>query len=256
MGHPWDGFGTSACPHCRLRRAYDLGRASGEGDLKILIVDDHQLIRDGLRPVLERVDAGGEPVEVLEVEGHPEAVACADANPGLGLILLDLRLPNVSGFAALIDLQERHPDIPVIIMSGLDDGDLVREALDRGARGFIPKTSPSSVILNAVRLVLSGGTYVPREIMSAPRFPLEESPPSGGVTASELGLTPRQAEVLAQILAGKSNKMICRELGLSEGTVKNHVAAVLKALRVTTRVQAVVAATRMGLRVGGPAPRR
>lgn len=223
--------------------------------MKILVVDDHQLIRDGLRPVLEAVDASG--VQVLEVDGHPEAVACADANPGLDLILLDLRLPNVSGFAALIDLQERHPGIPVIVMSGLDDADLVREALDRGARGFIPKTSPSSVILNAVRLVLSGGTYVPREIMaSAPRDPAEPARGEGGVTPADLGLTPRQSEVLAQILAGKSNKMICRDLNLSEGTVKNHVAAVLKALRVTTRVQAVLAATRLGLRIAGSGPRR
>jgi DNA-binding NarL/FixJ family response regulator len=166
----------------------------------------------------------------------------------------------VSGFAALIDIQERLPDVPVITMSGLDDAVLVREALDRGARGFIPKTSSSSVILNAIRLVLSGGTYVPREIMAAPdaarnasRIPLPDPP---AVSPAELGLTPRQTDVLGEILVGKSNKMICRDLGLSEGTVKNHVAAILKALRVTTRVQAVVAAARIGLKIGDGGSRR
>jgi DNA-binding NarL/FixJ family response regulator len=220
--------------------------------MKILVVDDHQLIREGLRPVLERLGGMGEEVSVLEAASYDEAIVYADSNPDLDLVLLDLRLPNVSGFAALVDLQERHPDVPVVIMSGEDDPAVVRGTFDRGALGFIPKSSPSHVILNALRLVLEGGTYVPREIMSAfaspapgpaqPATPMEES------QARELGLTPRQADVLALLLAGKSNKIICRELNLAEGTVKNHVAAVLKALNVTTRVHAVIAAAKLGIK--------
>src|ERR1700740_1919476 len=102
--------------------------------MKILVVDDHQLIREALRLVLKGIEPEGD-VQVLEVEGHLEAIACADAHPDLDLVLLDLRLPNVSGFAALIDLLERHPNLRVVIMSGQDESYLVREAIDRGAAG-------------------------------------------------------------------------------------------------------------------------
>jgi DNA-binding NarL/FixJ family response regulator len=219
--------------------------------MKILVVDDHQLIREGLRPVLERLGAVGEDVSVLEAASYEEAIVYADSHPDLDLVLLDLRLPNVSGFAALVDLQERHPDVPVVIMSGEDDPAVVRGTFDRGALGFLPKSSPSHVILNALRLVLAGGTYVPREIMSAIASPDPASsmpPPMEEGQARGLGITPRQADVLALLLAGKSNKIICRELNLAEGTVKNHVAAVLKALNVTTRVQAVIAAAKLGIK--------
>jgi DNA-binding NarL/FixJ family response regulator len=226
--------------------------------VKILVVDDHHLIREGLRPLLERLGERGDEAAVMEAASYDEALVYADSHPELDLVLLDLRLPNVSGFAALVDLQERHPDVPVVVMSGEDDPDLMREALERGALGFIPKSSPSHVILNALRLVLAGGTYVPPEIMSAAAFaprPLRPSPSpdrrgehqASGGAAERLGLTPRQMDVLALLLAGQPNKLICRELDLAEGTVKNHVAAVLKALNVTTRVQAVIAAAKLGI---------
>jgi DNA-binding NarL/FixJ family response regulator len=128
----------------------------------------------------------------------------------------------------------------VIVVSGADDPALVRQAVDHGALGFIPKSSTSAVIVNAIRLVLSGGTYLPREIMATPAPVTNAAPVPRAMEG--LGLTPRQADVLALLLAGKSNKLISRELNLAEGTVKNHVAAVLKALGVETRVQAVIAA--------------
>jgi DNA-binding NarL/FixJ family response regulator len=125
----------------------------------------------------------------------------------------------------------------------------VRETFERGALGFLPKTSPSAVILNALRLVLAGGTYLPREIMAAPAAARGASPIKPiSADAVDLGLTPRQGEVLALVLAGKSNKAICRELNLSEGTVKNHVAAVLKALNAANRVEALIAAARLGIK--------
>ena len=219
-------------------------------DMKILMVDDHQLIREGLRPVLKQLgDPSGAQVQLLEAPSYVEAVAIAEAHPDLDLILLDLRLPNVTGFAALADLQERHPDIPVVIMSGEDDPVLVRETFERGALGFIPKSSPSAVILNALRLVLSGGTYLPREIMAAPPPAVQTAiTPSESAVPAGLAITPRQFDVLRLMLAGKSNKIICRELELAEGTVKNHVAAVLRALNVTSRVQAVIAAAKLGIK--------
>jgi DNA-binding NarL/FixJ family response regulator len=219
--------------------------------VKILVVDDHELIREGLRPVLLELAEGANAVQVLEAHDYSRALEIADAHPDLDLALLDFNLPNVAGFAALVDIQERYPGLPVVMMSGDDDPGVVREALERGALGFIPKTSSRAVILNALRLVLSGGTYVPREIMGAARSATAGAASTRGERSAGtavLGLTPRQSEVLELLLAGKSNKVICRELGMAEGTVKNHVAVILKALDATNRVEAVVAAAKLGLK--------
>jgi DNA-binding NarL/FixJ family response regulator len=218
--------------------------------LKVLIVDDHALIRQGLRPILAQLGTDGEGVEVMEASGYAEALDRIAASPDLDLLMLDLRMPDVSGFAALADIEEHYPDLPVVIMTGEDDPALVREAFEHGALGFIPKSSPPPVILAALRLVLSGGTYVPPHIMAAANTPRAAPAPlpDPAIAAGRLGITPRQSDVLALLLAGKSNKLISRELNLAEGTVKNHVAAVLKALNVDTRVQAVIAAARLGLK--------
>jgi len=223
--------------------------------MKVLVVDDHALVRQGLRPILALLGEGSEAVEVLEAAGYLEALERIAATPDLDLVLLDLRMPDVSGFAALADIEDRRPDLPIVIMTGDEEAELVREAFDHGALGFIPKSSPPPVILAALRLVLSGGTYVPPQIMGgAPPSRAATAPPAVKTYAADpalrdtLGITPRQSDVLTLLLAGKSNKVISRELHLAEGTVKNHVAAVLKALNVDTRVQAVIAAARLGLK--------
>jgi DNA-binding NarL/FixJ family response regulator len=212
--------------------------------MKLLIVDDHHLIREGLRPILKRL-GDGEETEVLEAASFEAAVEYADRHRDLDLLVLDLRLPNVAGFAALCDLQERHPSLPIVVMSGEDDPELMRQAIEHGALGFIPKSSSADVILNALRLVLSGGTYLPRQIMAAPSKAAATSVKTAGARLTALGLTPRQADVLELLIAGKSNKAICRELHLAEGTVKTHIAAAFKALNVTSRVQAVLAVSRL-----------
>ena len=218
--------------------------------LRVLVVDDHALIRQGLRPLIAQLAEGGEEVAMLEASGYTEALQMIEREHEIDLVLLDLRMPDVNGFAALSDIADRRPDLPVVVMTGEEDASLVREAFEHGALGFIPKSSPPAVILNALRLVLSGGTYVPASVMGH-SAPLREPTPIPRLDAQatgRLGLTPRQADVLALLLAGKSNKLISRELALAEGTVKNHVAAVLKALDVDTRVQAVIAAARLGLK--------
>ena len=221
--------------------------------MKVLVVDDHALIRQGLRPILAQLGDGGEPVEVLEAAGYVEALDRIAASPDLDLVRLDLRMPGVSGFVALADIEDRYPDVPVVIMTGDEEPELVREAFEHGALGFIPKSSAPPVILAALRLVLSGGTYVPPQIMASASArpaapPKVQTYAADPALAVSLGLTPRQSDVLTLLLAGKSNKVISRDLNLAEGTVKNHVAAVLKALNVDTRVQAVIAAARLGLK--------
>ena len=215
--------------------------------MKILVIDDHALIRAGLKPVLEQLGEG-EAVTVLDASSYARGIEIAVANPDLDLVLLDFNLPNVTGFAALVDMQERFPDVPVVIVSGEDDPALVRETFLRGALGFIPKSSTTAVMLAALRLVLSGGTYVPREAMAGASAPEAAARRHRPGNLRGLDITPRQAEVLELVLAGKSNKVICRELGLAEGTVKNHVAAVLKALNATNRVEAVIAAAKLGIK--------
>lgn len=214
--------------------------------MKILVVDDHPLIRRALHGVLTQLDRV---VTVVDAQDWESALALIAEHPDLDLVLLDLHLPGVVGFDALAHLREQHPALPVVVLSASDDRNTVTESIERGAMGFIPKSSSDEVMLGALHLVFSGGIYLPPTVLgsavaSAP-VPLA-TPPAR--SASELGLTERQLQVLVLMLQGKSNKLICRELGLAEGTVKIHVSAVLKALNVTTRTQAVIAASRMGLR--------
>jgi DNA-binding NarL/FixJ family response regulator len=219
--------------------------------MKILMVDDHQLIREGLRPVLSGLGEAGEETTVLEAASFAQGLQLAAEHRDLDLALLDLHLPDASGLAALADLLEGHPDLPVVVLSGEDDPALMRDVLEQGALGFIPKSSSSAVIVQALRLVLSGGTYVPREAMAASPPAVsqqQQAQPRAPREVERLGLTPRQADVLGLLLAGKSNKIICRELNLAEGTVKNHVGAVLRALNAANRLEAVVAAQRLGIK--------
>ena len=139
------------------------------------------------------------------------------------------------------------------MLSGSESRDDVMRAIDGGAMGFIPKSQPSRVMINALRLVLAGGVYLPVEILGLPAAsPAASSANAGTVrTPADLGMTGRQSEVLALLIQGKPNKLICRDLGLAEGTVKIHVTAILRALGVANRTQAVIAVSRLGLKLGG-----
>ena len=220
--------------------------------MKILVVDDHPLILEALHHVLRQLDRE---VEVYDARTGAEGRKLVAAHPETGLLLLDLTLPDVDGLALLSELRHDFPAIPVVVLSASDRREEVLRAIDLGAMGFIPKTSSNQVMLQALRLVLSGGVYLPPAALvhqeGADIEPTGESAPdpigATRVTARELGLTGRQAQVLALILQGKPNKVICRELGLAEGTVKIHVAAILRALNVSTRTQAVIEASRLGL---------
>ena len=217
--------------------------------MKILVVDDHPLIREALKQILGTLDTG---IQVIEAASADDALAISESNPNLNLILLDLGLPGKGGMEALPLLRERSPHVPVVVFSANDVPDVVRRAIDAGAMGFIPKTSSNSLLINALRFVLAGGVYLPIEVLRQPSgstAPFPAAAPGHAYNTRDLGLTERQAQVLALLVQGMSNKMLCRELGLAEGTVKVHVAAVLKALGVASRTQAVLAVSRLGIKL-------
>jgi len=221
------------------------------GRLKILIVDDHPLIREALRQVLQALDRQ---LELLEAQSGDEALDLTRLNQDISLILLDLALPGVDGFEVLRRLRDGFPGIPVVVVSAYDNAEMVTRVIDAGAMGFIPKTSTTPILLNALRLVLSGGVYLPPEVLRrhgaiAAAAPLLAAGPAQLRDPREIGLTKRQAQVLALLVQGNPNKLICRELNLAEGTVKIHVTAVLKALGVTNRTQAVIAVGKLGLKL-------
>jgi DNA-binding NarL/FixJ family response regulator len=218
--------------------------------VKILVVDGHPLILEGLHQLLRQLDRN---VEVLDAQSGDDALRLADANPDADILLLGIEMPDPAGFALLGSLSNRHPYMRIVVMSTIVRREDVVRVMDMGAMGFLPKKSPRLLMLHALRLVMMGGVYVPRATFSdrtvdsaydeVPSHPERRK----GVTARELGLTDRQAQVLALIMEGKSNKAICRDLGLADGTVKIHVAAILRTLNVATRTQAVIEAARLGL---------
>jgi DNA-binding NarL/FixJ family response regulator len=210
--------------------------------MPILVVDDHVLIRDALCGVLGELRPEA---IVLQAPDCRQAMRLVAEHPDLELVLLDLGLPDVDGFMMLKELRDRYPSLPIVVLSALQDSNSVTRALDLGALGFIPKSAQRAVMLSALQLVFAGGIYVPPEILRREESAAKMRPPS----PVDLGLTERQMQVLALMLRGKSNKSIGRALDLSEPTVKNHVTAILRALRVTSRTEAIVFANQHGWRL-------
>jgi DNA-binding NarL/FixJ family response regulator len=213
--------------------------------MKILVVDDHPLVRDAMANLLAGIAPS---TTVLEAADCPSALDIARAQPDVDIVVLDLNLPGTRGFEALEQFRREQPALPVVILSAQHDRHTVLQAIKRGAMGFIPKVTAKDVIVNATRLVLAGGVYLPPEaIVEGERRGSEVTDASGPRSLADLGLTERQGQVLGLIMRGRSNKEIGRTLGLAERTVKVHVTAVLTALRVASRTQAVIAATQLGL---------
>jgi DNA-binding NarL/FixJ family response regulator len=219
--------------------------------VKILVCDDHALFREGLRGVLAELEGGA--TQLLEASDGAAALALADSQPDLDLVLLDLQMPGMDGWAGLRRFRSRHPTLPVVIVSASEELADVRAALGEGASGFIPKGSTGGQLIAALRLVLSGGVYVPAAALA------EAAPDGGGIAAERARLrreraselTPRQLEVLALVARGLTNREICGVLDIAEGTVKAHVAAIFEALGASNRTEAAVLARELGLRAPG-----
>jgi DNA-binding NarL/FixJ family response regulator len=224
--------------------------------MKILVVDDHPLIREGLVNVLRELDHD---LTVIEAQTTEDALATLEREKDISLVLLDLQFEDrFEGMGLLKQARTTWPEVPIVVLSGLDAPNTVREAIDAGAMGFITKRSPTPVLVSALRLVLAGAVYIPPQALAAdsttaqPRLSADESGSETAPTLAALGLTERQTEVLAHLVQGKPNKVICRELGLAEGTVKTHIAAILRALNVTSRTQALFALSRLGVQLPFP----
>lgn len=209
--------------------------------MKFLVVEDHALTREGVRLALAAL---GDDVTVLDASNVEAALASIDRHPDIDLVLLDLGLPGADGLSLLTALRRDQNTVPVVVISGADDRNHVIKALDLGASGFIPKSSSVEVMLQAVRLVLAGETYIPQQALA---LPLGRE---GNARADRQGardLTERQRRILTLMAQGKPNKIIAAELNISEATVKSHVTEILRVLKVTNRTQAVIVAGELGI---------
>ncbi|HLX30990.1 MAG TPA: response regulator transcription factor [Casimicrobiaceae bacterium] len=205
--------------------------------MKILVVDDHPLIQQALAHSLPHLHG---PVEVLSAIDRDEAITALARHPDCALVLLDLTLPGAHGMDLLVQMRRAYPHLPIVVLSATHDRGTVGTALAAGAQGYIAKTSTPEELLDAVRTVLAGETSITTDFAAA-------GPMIGGIPGHALGLTHRQADVLRLLVQGKPNKTICRDLRLSEGTVKVHVSAILRALNVRSRAQAIAELTRRGV---------
>ena len=235
--------------------------------MKILLVDDHPLILSALQSVIQ----GLRPDVVVVTAGSArEARHQLQTDPDFDLVMLDLQLGDADGFDVLDEFRSTYPALPVVVVSASDRQSDVIRAVDAGAMGFVPKRYSNDALYEALRVVMSGGIYIPTmgmsmgDARSSPSLQLDAmrdmldvvhtharpAPAQTQPPLAALGLTPRQTEVMALLLQGKPNKLIARDLNVSVETVKDHVAAVLRALGVSSRTQAVLAVGQMSQKGG------
>ncbi|MGB2818632.1 MAG: response regulator transcription factor [Burkholderiaceae bacterium] len=218
--------------------------------LRLLLADDHEMVRVAIRHALSALAPSIEWREAADAPSvEAELARCDDVD----LALVDLHMPGAGAVTWIAGLRQRHPTVPLIVLSGDENPSLVRSLIGQGIAGFIPKSDTSTVIFEAVRLVLAGGTYAPLRLMGCADFH-EESASRIGVPARAAphGLTDRQFAVLRLLARGLPNKLIARELDISESTVKVHLLAIFRTLGVHNRTQAVMAAQKK-LRADGQA---
>lgn len=208
--------------------------------MKVLLIDDHPLILSALQSVIQGL---ADNIQVTTADSGQAARQVLANASGFDLVLLDLHLGDANGFDLLSDLREQFPAMPVVVISASDQpGDVIR-SIDMGAMGFVPKKASNETLVAALKQVMSGGVYVPPQSVGHDSLsqPANTDTLQAAIHSPHWGLTPRQTDVLASLLKGHPNKLIARELNLSVETVKDHVAAVLRALGVSSRTQAVIA---------------
>ncbi len=207
---------------------------------RILIVEDHALVREAMAQTLSGLEPG---VECVEARGSDEALAVLESGGEWDLAVVDLMLPDLNGFSLLGVMAKRYPDVPAIVVSALDDTASIRRAMKAGASGFVSKASSGDVLCTAVRTVLDGGVYRPDLEAGA------DTKRGGAPIGERFGLTAAQMRVVELLAQGKTNREIADLLGLSEGTIKVHMSAIFRAMNVKSRAQALVVISRHGGRV-------
>jgi DNA-binding NarL/FixJ family response regulator len=208
---------------------------------RVLIADDHPLYRDALQAILPRACNA---TQVVEASSQPEVTGRVTSDADFDLIILDLNLPGATDLSCLRYIRSVAPLTPIVVVSGIDDPATMSEVVMAGAAGYVPKSAPSNVLVDAIRVIMSGGTYLPAAAIVALRHSNSRTP---GTPESAEGehLTARQMRVLELLAQGLSNKQIARELDISEITVKAHVSLILKKLGVSNRTQAAIEAHRL-----------
>ena len=238
------------------RAIHGRDRTHAGNAVKVLLADDHRLIIEGVKLKLAELDTAVETVVAMDLQELDRAVAQhADS---LDLALIDIAMPGTQGHQHIARLRSEAPALPIIVLSGSEDTDLMRSLMDLGVLGFIPKAYSPDVMLSAIRLVLAGGLYIPPLLLAnaqaqgwqpgetrTPSPPPSHADGSNSLDALRTLLTERQVDVMRLLSQGKPNKLIARDLGISEGTVKIHLAAIFRALNVRNRVEAVVASRKL-----------
>ena len=204
----------------------------------ILIIDDHALFRDGLSYVLDGLNMN---VSLLQASSYESAIELVSYGENIDLVLLDLDLPGISNLDALKGVAEHLPSAKIVILSGNEKGQILRDAFNYGAKGYIPKSTHADVMVNALKLVLSGGVYIPEQLLANDDF--QSSPEKNAITI----FSPRRQQVLELMATGKSNKEIARDMSLTDSTVRVHVTYILNALGASNRTHAVQIAVQQGL---------
>jgi len=209
--------------------------------LKMLVVEDHGLVREGMVRLLRQLD---DEVVIREAGDGEAALAILENEEDFDLVLMDLAMPAMDGFSALDIVRRQYPAIPVAVISAYDDLPTITRVINNGASGFIPKAYSGDAMLAALRDILEGHIFRPTATSQAKIDAVKpRAAASGSVSPNEIGLTDRQAQVLALMMRGLSNREIAKQLDLTEGTVKIHATAIFKALGVSSRAEAMVAAT-------------
>jgi DNA-binding NarL/FixJ family response regulator len=202
--------------------------------MRILITDDHQLFSSGLSVLLEELSP------TADITTANSVAKALNESGVFDLILLDLHLPDADGFNGLIRLKTKFEETPIVIVSSEENPQRIRDSIHCGAMGFVPKASSPDELFNAMRLILGGETYLPPSCI----VPFDSQALHNSKAVS---LSPRQHEVLMKVIQGKPNKVIARELGISDQTVKSHVMAVLTVMGVNNRTEAVYRAASLGI---------
>lgn len=214
--------------------------------LQVLLADDHALFRDGMRYVLQQLS---DQVDIICAGNFAETLLQADTHPGIDLALIDLNMPGSDGVSSIRIFHQRFPGIPVVVVSGSDQRAEIEWVMEYGAMGFISKMTSGKEMVNALRIVLSGDIYFPPQLLTQPEVAgvqpgMEER---NNLHTNKHGLTKRQMEALQYLAEGLSNKEIALKMNLAEGTIKVHVAAAYQVLQVSSRLDAVRRAQKLGL---------